>query len=279
MFVSTTAAVSLCLYWSSKSILMAVRTALRGAQRLPFPLFSASTSSFFCFFHIWRQEGEHFALITLSWPVSFIWLTVMRQVKHSMSAHRSRKQIFLKKKSVGFSGHKIFEDDPWLNKIRGRRSDVKVWLLLLIQVCLSDCEGGFIPVLPTLNLAYCFSFLLRMKGIISLLPPPKHPLCNPLIGAAMTIFLSISLWVSVSAEPVTFLWGRGVTPDILYVWHHKFLRPVRRHGLKSIIKVKLCPTIVSFHTRIRQICRLSDAMTVTKSGELWAEKHFPESKL
>lgn len=82
-----------------------------------------------------------------------------------------------------------------------------------MQVCLPDCEGGFIPVLPTLNLAYCFSFLLRMKGIISLLPPLKHPLCNPLIGgAAMTIFLSISLWVSVSEEPVTFLgggWGGG----------------------------------------------------------------------
>lgn len=91
----------------------------------------------------------------------------------------------------------------------------------------------------------------------------------------MTIFLSISLWLSVSAEPVTFLGGGHLT----YVRHHKFLRPAHRHGLKSIPKVKLCPTIVSFHTRIRRICRLSDAMTVTKSGELWAEKRFPESKL
>lgn len=59
--------------------------------------------------------------------------------------------------------------------------------------------------------------------------------------------------------------------------HMSDIRPAHRHSLKTLFK--LCPTIVSFHTRIRQICRLSDAMTVTKSRELWAEKHFPESKL
>lgn len=102
------------------------------------------------FFQIWWQEGEYFALITLSQPISFILLTVMRQDKHSMSAHGSRRQI--------------------------KRSDVKGWLLLLTQVCLSDCEGGFIPVLPTLNLGYCFSFLLRLKGLYLYSHPKTHTL-------------------------------------------------------------------------------------------------------
>lgn len=178
----------------------------RDCRFLFFPLLRLLFS---CFFHIWRQEGEHFALITLSRPVSFIWLTAMRQVKHSVRLTDPGSRFKKKKKCFQEPTKSLKMIRDWT---RSEGEDVKVWLLLLIQVCLSDREGGFIPVLPTLNLAYCFSFLLRMKGIIYLLPPPKHPLCNPLIGAAMTIFLSISLWVSVSAEPVAFL--GGLTPDI-----------------------------------------------------------------
>lgn len=53
----------------------------------------------------------------------------------------------------------------------------------------------------------CLLFLISPEdeGDYIFTPTPKTPLCNPLIGAAMTIFLSISLWVYVSTELVTFL--------------------------------------------------------------------------
>lgn len=90
MFVSMTAAVSLCLYWSSKSILMAVRTALRGAQRLPFPLFSASTSSFFLFLSYLTARRRTFCP-HYSESARFLHLTNCNEASQAFN-ERSRKK-------------------------------------------------------------------------------------------------------------------------------------------------------------------------------------------
>lgn len=132
---------------------------------------------------------------------SFLHLTNCNEGRQAFHGRSPIEEADKKRKKKVFRSQKICWDDLRLDEIGGRRSGVKVWRLLLIEVLLSGWEGGFIPVFPTLNLAYCFSFLLRLKGIISWFPPPnKHivilwlerqrwPFSSPFLSGAVNLWI------------------------------------------------------------------------------------------
>lgn len=200
----TTTVVSACLYWSWKSILMAARTAFRGVQRLQCPLFSFCTSSFLpvlSFLMAWsRLRCPHYSEPT---PVSFIWLTGMREDRRSMGARGPRRQI---KKSFQEPENLL----GWCEIGWDQREKVRCQRVTFIV------DGGFAvrlwgwiyPSFAHFKPRLLFLISLEAEGDYILIPTPKHTLCNPLIGgAALTIFLpNFSLVLSICESSHTVTW-------------------------------------------------------------------------